>query len=57
MNNYAYIDNQNLYFATKNAPEPWKVDMLRLRVYLKENRATETLHRCIKELHMIIIFI
>ena len=36
MNNYAYIDNQNLYLATKNAPEPWEVDMKRFMVYLKE---------------------
>ena len=36
MNNYAYIDNQNLYLATKFAPEPWLVDMKRFRVYLQE---------------------
>ena len=36
MNNYAYIDNQNLYLATKNASEPWTIDMRRFRVYLKE---------------------
>jgi uncharacterized LabA/DUF88 family protein len=34
--NFAYIDNQNLYMATKCAPEPWMVDMRRLRVYLRE---------------------
>lgn len=34
--NFAYIDNQNLYMATKCAPEPWRVDMRRLRVYLHE---------------------
>ncbi len=36
MNNYAYIDNQNLYMATKTALKPWKIDMRRFRVYLKE---------------------
>ena len=36
MNNYAYIDNQNLYMATKFADEPWQIDMQRFRVYLKE---------------------
>ena len=41
MNNYAYIDNQNLYLATKNAPEPWIVDMKRFRVYLLEKYKVE----------------
>ena len=36
MNNYAYIDNQNLYMATKFADEPWLIDMKRFRVYLSE---------------------
>ena len=36
MNNYAYIDNQNLYMATKFADKPWKIDMHRFRVYLQE---------------------
>ena len=41
MNNYAYIDNQNLYLATKRAPEPWTVDMKRFRVYLREKYKVE----------------
>ena len=41
MNNYAYIDNQNLYLATMNAPEPWTVDMKRFRVYLLEKYKVE----------------
>ena len=41
MNNYAYIDNQNLYLATKNSPEPWAVDMKRFRVYLLEKYKVE----------------
>ena len=36
MNNFAYIDNQNLYMATKFADEPWLIDMRRFRVYLLE---------------------
>ena len=36
MNNYTYIDNQNLYMATKFADEPWLIDMKRFRVYLLE---------------------
>jgi uncharacterized LabA/DUF88 family protein len=36
VNNYAYIDNQNLYMATKFADEPWLIDMKRFRVYLAE---------------------
>lgn len=36
MGNIAYIDNQNLYMATKNADEPWSIDMGRFRVYLQE---------------------
>ena len=36
MNNYAYIDNQNLYMATKFADEPWLIDMKRFRIYLSE---------------------
>lgn len=34
--NFAYIDNQNLYMATRNSDEPWDVDMRRFRVYLRE---------------------
>ena len=41
MKNYAYIDNQNLYLATKFAPEPWMVDMQRFRVYLREKYKVE----------------
>jgi uncharacterized LabA/DUF88 family protein len=40
--NIAYIDNQNLYLATRNAPQPWRVDMRRFRVYLREKYDVET---------------
>ena len=36
MGNIAYIDSQNLHLATKNAPDPWRVDMKRLRIYLQQ---------------------
>ena len=34
--NIAYIDNQNLYMATKDSPEPWRIDLARFKVYLKD---------------------
>lgn len=36
MSNFAYIDNQNLQIATKSADNPWRIDMRRFRVYLRE---------------------
>ncbi len=36
MRNIAYIDNQNLYMATKHAEDPWMIDMQRFRVYLEQ---------------------
>lgn len=36
-NNYAFLDGQNLYMATsKRAIDPWRVDLARLRIFLKE---------------------
>ena len=35
--NYAFIDAQNLYMATaKREDHPWKIDLGRFRIYLKE---------------------
>ena len=34
--NFAYIDNQNMYMATRSATMPWDIDMRRFRIYLKE---------------------
>ena len=34
--NYAYIDNQNIYMATRTSSHPWEIDMKRFRVYLNE---------------------
>lgn len=36
MNNQAFIDGQNLTYNTQNSSKPWKVDLIRFRVYLKE---------------------
>lgn len=36
MNNQAFIDGQNLTYNTQNSDKPWKVDLIRFRVYLKE---------------------
>ena len=43
MANVAYIDNQNLYMATSRSEgSPWDVDMLKLRVYLRERHGVGT---------------
>ena len=34
--NYAYIDNQNVYMSTNRASDPWKIDMRRFRIHLRE---------------------
>ena len=35
--NIAFIDGQNLYMATaKREVGPWKIDLVRFRIYLKE---------------------
>ncbi len=41
MKTIAYIDNQNLYMATCTASEPWKINMKRFRVYLREKYSVE----------------
>jgi uncharacterized LabA/DUF88 family protein len=35
-NNHAFIDAQNLHLATTKASIPWKIDLHRFRIYLKE---------------------
>lgn len=35
-NNIAYIDGQNLYIGTKKSSNPWKINLEKFRVYLKE---------------------
>lgn len=34
--NHAYIDGQNLYLGTTTSDQPWKIDLSKFRVYLKE---------------------
>ncbi len=36
MENIAYIDGQNLHMGTKDCDLPWRVDLQKFRVYLKE---------------------
>ncbi len=35
MGNIAYVDGQNLYMATARGRDPWRIDMRRFRVYLR----------------------
>lgn len=39
--NIAYIDGQNLHMATKNAKEPWTLDLKKFRVYLRNKYDVE----------------
>lgn len=42
-NNIAYIDGQNLYFNTaKSVHNPWRIDLARFRIYLREKYAVAT---------------
>ena len=42
-NNIAYIDGQNLHMGTtKLEAEPWKVNLLKLRIYLKDHYGVQT---------------
>lgn len=40
-NNYAYIDGQNLKMGTVDTNPPWRIDLGRFRVYLKEKYSVE----------------
>ena len=39
--NYAYIDGQNLYMGTTMADVPWRIDLARFRVYLRQKYHVE----------------
>ena len=39
--NQAFIDGQNLRLGTTKASDPWKVDLKKLRVYLKDKYSVE----------------
>lgn len=41
MPNIAYIDGQNLHMGTKECDSPWRVDLQRFRVYLREKYGVE----------------
>ena len=40
-NNIAFIDGQNLHMGTMNSSDPWRVDLARFRVYLKQKYGVE----------------
>lgn len=41
VSNICYIDGQNLYFGTASSEIPWKIDLLKFRVYLREKYQVE----------------
>ncbi len=42
MNNYAYIDGQNLHLGTKGLDDnSWRIDLMKFRVYLREKYNVE----------------
>lgn len=41
MNNYCYVDGQNLYLGTTSASPSWHIDLKRFRIYLKEKYGVE----------------
>lgn len=41
MNNYAYIDGQNLHLGTSKADNVWNVDLAKFRIYLREKYQVE----------------
>lgn len=36
MKNLAYVDGQNLFMGTTRAADSWKIDLTRLRIYLRD---------------------
>jgi uncharacterized LabA/DUF88 family protein len=41
MNNYCYVDGQNLHLGTASAEPSWKIDLAKFRVYLREKYGIE----------------
>lgn len=41
MTNHAYIDGQNVHMGTKHAAVPWRIDLARFRVYLRQKYHVE----------------
>jgi uncharacterized LabA/DUF88 family protein len=41
MSNIAYVDGQNLYMATTKAENPWRINLARFRIYLKQKYAVD----------------
>ena len=40
-NNIAFVDGQNLYMSVMTADKPWRIDLTRFRVYLKQKYKVE----------------
>lgn len=40
-NNLAFIDGQNIHMATRGADAPWRIDLARFRVYLRQKYHVE----------------
>lgn len=41
MKNYCYIDGQNLHLGTASAEPPWKIDLPKFRIYLRDKYKVE----------------
>ena len=41
MKNLAFIDGQNLYMSTKNSAIPWRVNLKKFRIFLKDKYKVE----------------
>ena len=41
MKNYAFIDGQNLTQNTRNDQQPWKIDLIKFRIFLQEKYHVE----------------
>src|SRR3989338_3599761 len=40
-NNLAFVDGQNMYMSTTSADKPWRIDLARFRVYLRQKYKVE----------------
>lgn len=39
--NYAFVDGQNLYMSTSLAENPWRINLVRFRIYLRQKYNAE----------------
>ncbi len=53
-NNYAFVDGQNLHMGTTKLKRPWRIDLKKFRVFLKDRYHVETAYYflgCMDEIH------